>query len=533
MNEQSAKWIGIVLVIGVLAAALLLVVNGRLQFAGGVADTDTVGVNGCGIGGEDAIGGGQFKDLAGDARTRGELASSTVAWTAWFRDGESRPVTIAGRLGRCGEAGIGPPEGVYYRQSYSTNGRDWVGFVQDRNPAGSVRLTSNTGGFALTTWDAPAYELIIDGTQFKPCTYPADADSSPYYVSKNSLLCTPSSEVQDIEDGAALRIEMFTFQRTQVEGEGFWRYFAKDEVHLRSALAKVTWEKAGYKVGETACASWRIPTSTYDNTGNGSSPAYFLSLIDMNTELPLAGWDRKALATETGRACVLVTAAMFSNDLSTCQNRLRAELLSPIIVADLFDTAVKPSVPPQDVELSAVGTPPVVTEITFDKDEYREGDTVRIRWTATGNVTKFHVLVHINGQVLLDQDVDGSVHEATARAPITGFGTAQVTAYDRCTPSDVLTSYFTVSNQFPGLCDLFPELAQCNAANLIALAVAVLAMIVVVVVFAFLAWLLLGKGEQLRIPPIVGLLIAVVAAFVTAIVFTNAGYFDGFLGGIA
>ena len=70
-----------------------------------------------------------------DGRTVGELFSGTVIWYSWFKDGESRPLAIAGMLRECGSAGIGPPEGVYYRFSYN-DGSGWVGFVPaDRGSA--------------------------------------------------------------------------------------------------------------------------------------------------------------------------------------------------------------------------------------------------------------------------------------------------------------------------------------------------------------------------------------------------------------
>lgn len=506
------KAVLLIVVVGVVLGGLGLAVNGRLQIGGVVADTNTVYYNHCGLGNElDAQGDGAFTRPKDAPPGRGEVFSSTRAWTAWFSDGESRPVTIQGALIICGFAGIHRMENSWYRFLYTDDGNSWVGFTQDRIPSGSYQAGALGGGdlgFGEREY-LKAYEIIIDGSEFKPCDF------------AGKLTCTPSNVVRDIKDGAALRVQVF-IQRW-AGGNAF--LVAEDEIELRSALARAKWERGAYTVGEKACATWEIPTTTYDNTGNGSSPAYFLTVLDMNTVLPVEGWDRRALTTTTGRACVDVTQSMFSNDLQTCQNRLRVELLSPIIVADLFDTAVQPATPPEETDLG-VGAAPTVTSITFDKPEYQEGDTVVVRWTTSGNVSRVHVLIHINGFKLLDDDFNGTVRKASTVASRAGIVTGQVTAYNYCTPSTVKTVYATVSNAFPGLCELFPDVADCADRFGLGLLWAALAVLAVLIVFGVALWV----GSTLKLPPFLMFVAALVVAALVAIALVGIGAFDGLMG---
>jgi hypothetical protein len=467
---------------------------GGLLQVGERADTDTVGYEGCGAGGEDAIGGGQFPDLPSDGRRRGELLSDARLWYSWFLDGESRPVTVAGKLSRCGELGIGPPEGVFYRFSYSEDGITWQGFSgQDRIPSGVVRLEGGGGGFAPTEWNAPSYVFTLDGYEFTPCTWGSDTDGSPHYVSRSVFSCTEGTR-KTIRDGAALRVEMYTFQRTQFEGEGFWRLFAKDEINLRSAIPEVTWSSRAYKIGDTAVANWEIPVVN-DEAGNA---AYFLTVLDLNTNTPIAGWNRRPLTSETGQARIPVTSAMFSNDASSCQNRLRAVIYTQIIQADLEDTAVQAS----PDALLGVGAAPTVSGVTFDKEEYFQGDTVRISFAGEGTLTKWHVSAHIGGLSVFDKDVN--VTEVSFSAPTTGILEVEVTAYNVCNPSEVYKVTAKVGNVLPDYCTAFPTHPACTGGGGNA-ALASLILGIVLAVGGFLVFLYLGPRHIVFV--IVGLLL--------------------------
>lgn len=490
-SAVAAAVVGVVLVVVVLALVV--------KFGPGTlyaADTDTVGVNGCGIGGENAIGGGQFPDVPTDSRKVGELASVSVLYYSWFQDGESYPLTVQGNIQqRTCNGNIGHPEGAYYRFSYSTDGRKWVAFTNDRNPSGSVKVDTPGGGIAGKSWTAPAYVYTIDGYEFFPCTYPADTDSSAYYVSKNVLTCTgDDANPVGIEDGAALRVEMFTYQRTQFEGEGFWRLFATDEVVLRSAIPEVRFEKAAYKVGETARVTWEVPATT---NADGKC-AYFLSVLNLNTNAPVGGYDRKCLTSTTGVATISVDASFFTN-AEGCQNRLRAIIYSTLIRADLDETAIQ-----SETKLD-VGAAPKVTSVTFDHAEYFEGDVATVTISYEGTVTKVHLTAHIGGLVVYDKDVNLTAN-STAKSvtisfslPITGVLETKSTAYNNCQPSEVYTAVASVGNVLPDYCVLFPNHPACTTGtptDWVKTALAILGVLGVLVGAALVARLVPVKGRN-------------------------------------
>ncbi len=507
---ESAKIVGVLLIVGVLATAFALVLQGRLEAGLSPVDTDGVGFDLCkdtDAATKNLRGFGHFDDRPGDRRLRGEVFSTTRLWHAWFKDGESRPVTVEARTENCPAIGIDfYPDRVHYVFAYSEDGRSWQRFYQDRLPRGEYVGTLPGTGIGPTG----SFELIVDGFEFCLALIPFGGGC-------------PTGFVKTIIDGAALRVQVlvsrvaFPSWPDKPETNGY--LIVEDQIELRSAVPELEWSKGGYKVGETAILDWRIPVDV-DDQGN---PTYFLSVRDMNTGLPIVGYDRKALSGTTGAEKILITEGMFSNVLATCQNRLRAEILSQIIVADQDDATVK------SPDVTIGGEAPVITAITFDKPEYFEGDRVTITWTARGTVTKFHVTAHIGGLLVYDQDVKADVTTVSFNAPRTGVLEVEVTGYNLCAPSDVREEQATVGNFYPGLCNAYPDLPQCTSQNIIAIIVAVLAAIAVLLTFIFLAWILTEHGDKVRLPPFVGILIAVVGAGVLAIVLAGAGAFDGFL----
>jgi hypothetical protein len=498
MDDEQLKLVGVLALVIVVLGAFAAVINGRLAIGGGIADTDgekiAATVNGLQIS-------GGFRDPEGESgRKVGELYDRTVVHYAWFEDGLSQEIVVQARIN---SVGISCPPWVVFEYRYdikTSSGASWLPFYQDEIPNAKYAQTLVIG-YCHTIGSIPlaAHAFEIDGFTF--CTVPTTAGC-------------PEGKEEDIPDGAALRVSVF--------GNGN-RMF-KDEVDLRSAVPEGTWERGAYKTGETACARWEIPTTTY-TANNASNPAYFGSILNMNTGLAVPVWDRTPLTTTSGRACVEVTDDMFSNILETCQNRLRFIIYSPIIVADQADTAVQ-----SEVEIARTGDPPEVTEITFNKPEYQEGDTIVVTWKTEGEVTKVHVTIHIGGLLLYDRDIENetSVSVVASRA---GIAEVEVTAYNRCTPSSVRKEQATVGNVFPGLCELFPDAKDCADENAFAILVAALAVIALLVLF-FLSFYVFSHIESLPTEDIpLDLLIPLGITIAAALAAINAGWLDALLGG--
>jgi len=235
-----------------------------------------------------------------------------------------------------------------------------------------------------------------------------------------------------------------------------WEGKVSDEVNLVSAIPTVTWSRNSYVTGDTAQVNYVIPTVA-DTKGNGG---YFLTVSDMNTNRPIAGFDRKPLEQTQGSATFTVTASMFSTDSATCQNRLRAEIYSTLIIAARKDASVQASV---DISRD-IGDAPQVTQITFDKAEYIEGDTPTVTWTTSGTVSKVHVTAFMTGTKVFDQDMTGN--SVTIPAVTAGVLQVEVTAYNDCQPSDVSTSYTTVGDVGEDLCSKYPQLCEGDSSDI-------------------------------------------------------------------
>jgi len=450
---------------------------------------------------------GQFPDPANDARNVGEAFTMTTIYTAWLEDGTSQHFAAEARVRACFPGALtSGPDNFYYRFLYSEDGKSWEGFTQDAIPAGVYAGTLNLGDFEDAALGA--YEVYIDGYEFKPCTF------------GGAMSCTPGTATKPIKDGAALKVEVWIERRYAFLGLGNYppTLLFEDQVELRSALPEVTWTEGGYEVGQSAVVQYTVPTTTYqtcDGSGNCQShTAYFFEVRNMNTNGALPGFDRIPLNVTSGSFAIPVLATYFSNDLATCQNRLRALLYSPIIIVDQADASV------QQKE-TVLGIPaPIVTGIDSDKEEYQEGDLVSISWTVSGNFTKNHVTAHIGGLVVYDRDQAGT--NASFVAPRSGILEVEVTAYNRCQPSDVKKEQFTVGNVYPGLCNLFPDLEACREADLGHLLRVALGIIGLLVLLVLLLWVF-SKIDS--IPPLAQIGLPVLVVVVLAAYLLGTGFF--------
>ena len=528
MKRELVQGIAVVVTVGIIAGSLMWAVGTRNQIGGGIADTDTIGYDVCGFGGLDAQGWGQWNDPAGDARLRKEVFTTGRLWYGWWEDATSRPVTVGARLIQCGSLGLSAPNFVLYRFLYRESaGGAWGGFSQDIIPQGvNVQFVTFQGvGIGLYSIVLPPFELILDGFQYRPCVFPEVSASTGAFAGAG---CSPTGEVKDIADGAALKVEVWVKRIGFLSGDYTPQLVAEDQVELRSALAsEFEWAKPGYSTGETAILRYEVPQTEYEScTAAGDCtyrPAYFVSIIDTNTNEPISSaWDRRPLTVARGEFEIPVTEAYFSNDLATCQNRLRAVLYTEIIQVNRDDTAVRTT----STTFGYAGVPPVVTEVTFDKPEYQEGDTFTVSWTATGNVTKFHVSWHIAG-LGDEQDLGPGVLNYSSRAPLSGVLEVEVTPYDRCQAGDVKEVQATVGNVFPELCELFPDALDCREeSDLVGVLLAALAILLLLIVFVLVLW---GLSKQDVVPPVVSLLIAVGIAGALAVLFALWGWFDSLL----
>lgn len=499
-----AKFVAVVVVLVIVGSALVVVASSRLQLAPvvSVANTDARGWDLCSdtdTAQKDIKGYGYYDDPPGDTgNLRGEVWSTTVIWYSWFKDGKSRPATVEARTVSCGNLGLDfYPDRVKYDFYYSENGNDWVSFHQDLIPLSTWTGTMSGTGIGPTG----SFVLVIQGAEF--CL--VDTTSG-----------CPAGQVHAIKDGAALKVQV------DVSRVGFpswpWQRIADDQVALRNAASRVWWGADHYVIGQTAVVNYETPTRT-DETG---APAYFLSVIDCNTNAALPGFERVPLNATSGNFAIPVVSSMFSNNSATCQNRLRAEILTQLIVANLQDTAIQAPV--------SIGgaPPPVVTEITLDKPKYFEGDTAIVSWKSTGNVTKYHVTVDIDALVLFDGDVPVGTNSVSVRVPRTGVLQAQVTALNYCQPSGVKRAYATVGDSYPSMCQAYPDLPECRAPNYLGILFAVLGLILTIVAFVVAFWVT-TKFELEGTLGILLLLVPIVAAAVVAILALNAGWFDSLI----
>jgi len=533
----AMKWVVILAVAAMFSAGFLVIAADRLESgpSGYQADTTTHGNDiSCGNWMADykVRGGGRFPsppgtgDKDGAGAWRGEIWDRTVVWYSWFMGGMSQSVIGQAVQRECG-GGTAPIAGY----TFSINNQDgnWRRFHQDRVPLGQLGPYTHDGGWEGSYFPAISFE--IDGYE---------------WCSEDTTGGCPDGKSVSIVDGAILKVDAWVAYAPAsmsdigssagalIGGGGGWVWLASDQLSLRSALPNVHWSEQGYRIGETAVASWEIPVVHYDTGNNTMSTAYFLTILDCNTNMPLEGWSRTPLETETGQAKVPVTDAMFSNKLESCQNRLRAIIYTQLIRIADADASIQPT----DAWLKKEGlTIPVVTEIVFDKKDYFEGDTITATWKATGNITKFHVKMQLNGQLLVDEDVDAGVLTKSTVAPSTGLLVMEVTGYSYCVPSDVKPASVWVGNAYPAMCEVYPDVLECvcqadpndprcgtDLVGWIILVLAVVALVIVVLVVAYVTHKLLPDA------PWVAALVALITFCVVTLAFLSWGFFDAALG---
>ena len=518
--------IGTLLIVGVLAAALVATLGLRLETGGrGVADVNAKTYDLC-LGGDKRGAGPANIGVSLGPFPENQIWSTQDVYFSWFKDGKSRPASVEGGIRSCEDVSLPHVfvSDVFYRFSYSENGLNWNGATNDDFPAGQRHVTVDleqplTGSIRAFFG---AVELTIDGFTLDLCGTRTRGSPDNVPLTVAAMTCDATEIGHQIKDGAALLVEVFAYDRTRDSGPIF---FGSDQVNLRDASAAIDFSQEGYVVGETATVRWTSPTATYvECTGSGDSatcverPAYFYSVYDMNTNTPISGMERVPVGTRTGSKSFEITSDLFSRNLNTCQNRVRAVLYTELVQVAEADSSV--------ADLSYSATQPTVTDLTLSKVDIREGDTVTVTWNVVGNATRIHLTVWLQGINLVDKDLPGSARSYSFQADRSGFGKVMVTVLDRCQPSPTKTQAFAVENVTPGLCDLFPDVAECAARNWTSLLIAVASVIGVFLAFVFVLWVaskVLPEDYVWFALPIAG-----VAALFVAIAFGQMGWFDGF-----
>ena len=475
-------------------------------------DTDAYTLEWCGGGQPDFYARGHF---GSEPQTRGphngEIFERSTVWYSWTAQGESFPVISSLEVGNCGVLMPTYPSHMFYTWSYTEDKVNWVGFGSEKYPEGFMKVP-NSGWTGWTVAEIGSQVWTVNGYTFDACT-------NVYHDIKSHFMSCGATEKRPIKDGAIVRVEIWG-GNGQLVGGYEDRLLGADELQLRSAIPYIHAVKPRYKVGETAEWDYRVPATTDD----AGQPAYFVQILDCNTNAPLTGWDRVPVEGTSGRVRVVVKEAMISIELDRCQNRLRGILWSELIVAAISDASLWSDT----VVEAGMGSAPVVKSIKFDKDFYFEGDVITLTWDAEGNLTKFHVTVDINGMIVLDDDVGGTVRQATVSAARAGTAQAQITPYNKCFTGDVKRAYAVISGAPPEICAAYPDLPMCgneDGIDWIALIIAVIALLLLVLGFFVLVWLF----SHYEIDLATGLLVSAVIVLVVTIVFMSLGAFDGFL----
>lgn len=440
---------------------------------------------------------GAFPDLDRDARKQGELFTRTVAYYSFDPLGESLPITVQGVIQSCtsksledffiGLWGFGDIQITYAYVFFIDNGDGFKPLYASNDiPEGKAAFTFPLRGLtAVTRYPFDAFEFQIDGYEF--CNVPIVEGKQ-----------CPADERELIVHGAVLKVAVVLGTTKHTDS-----HFALDELNLFSARGTCTWERDAYQVGETAVLNCDVPV-VFDERG---VPMFYLTVVDENTNRAVGGWDDKPLREKGVRISIPVTADLFQGN-GTCVNRLFARLSTQLVTV----AGKRTSIQPDAVALRASGgTPPTVETITFNADEYFEGDTVKVSWTTSGKVTKVFVAARI-GPFERTFWFNGSDPGAVSFvAPITGMLQVEVVAYADCLPSAVKTEYIGVGNRQPAYCTSHPDDPACRVADN-AGAIAIL----VALVFGALAFLYVFVTVHKPLP--LKLALALVAAVVVAVV---------------
>lgn len=411
-----------------------------------------------------------------DGKPAGGIFDTDHYYFSWSMTGTSETIAVSARTAYCPGAGeivaIGTSFQKFRYAFYANNGDGWRTFKQDDVPNGFIEFDTVTN---YDKYTAPARVIKIDGVTFKD----------------------ENGKELPIRDGTVLRVDI-QIGRQPLFGGMEWWLIGQDSAQLRSALAQVQRGKDQYQVGETGRFSWVIPVASVDGVA-----AYYLSITNENDGSVVGGWDRKPLTSLTGAAEFQVTSGMF---VAGQANRVRARLYSQVFQADITDVTV----------IDDAGLAPKVTSVTFNAKEFREGDQVVIKYTATPNPTsqspivRYHILAHIEGFVVYDQDTNST--QVSFIATRTGVLSAEVVAYDKAgRPSPVFEIAATVGNVIVD-CEVHPELPQCGGgggANTSMVILGVVLLVAGMALFLFSGQLPLPQTYKLLLL-IVGVILAII-----------------------
>lgn len=393
------------------------------------------------------LGGGHFPDpdLAADVHKRGELWDSSSHFYSWSDIGTGETMVVGGKTAICGGK-LFVTSYRYARYVFTINtGFGFEPFIQDDVPGGIIQF--DTGG--ATTYTLNARTIKIDGT-----SYQAEGGTE-----------------LPIRDGSILRAALEIAQCINdcgIADMPGWFEVARDETRLKSAVPSLQWGNTRYLVNETAELRWRIPVVTIDGAA-----AYALTIIDMNSNQPLSGYNFKPLAPlscDPDQPCRGVERIPVATDMWQRGgiNRLRAEIWSQIFLAGMQDVAtqIDKVVLPDGTVIPGDEAAPIIRDVRFSKPEYREGDTVTINITAVPNpltespIKQYYVSAHIGGLVLFDGFSARSTVSFLATA--TGVLEAEVTAHSEDgLNSAVWRAAVTVGNVIV-VCEVYPELPECG-----------------------------------------------------------------------
>ncbi len=227
---------------------------------------------------------------------------------------------------------------------------------------------------------------------------------------------------------------------------GDWFPLAQDEARVISGIGSVNRVKDQVTVGEDVSFRWDIPYVTDDATGRGWSIIIYSSAQNRVVQGPTA------LAQLQGTVTYKTTTQDFSV-ASGCRNEIRATLRNELWNKAWDVTTV--------IDVSGAG--PSVKITGFLPLTPKQGDTVKVTWTATENPTTKLPLTKIVvqtgfGGVETDQELAPGAREFSFVAGQAGTTRVAVIAYDSgCRPSPTQSVDITVSE--PGVTGAFPLLS--------------------------------------------------------------------------
>lgn len=309
-------------------------------------------------------------------------------------------------------------------------------------------------------------------------------------------------ELKPIHDGSVIRVDVWDVTVTDAG-----QLTASDQARLRSAIPDVEWKAGAYKVGETAVACWEVPRVTIEN-----ATGYYGTVLELNGHtaakdaagVPI---ERRPITSVTGCFRVPVLDAYFATS-EPCTNALRVVIYSPILKVDDDETSVQPAV------TITGGDPPSLTDVRFDRKEYREGETIHVVLTGSGRITKWYVRATIEGLEALPGTFLGGGTTANVTFVATQTGTLELEArpYNGCVPGETKEFRVVIEPEIPSRCELFPDVCRDGGLPWFALAAGV------VLALAGVGILVGSKGNVVFVLVGVGLLVLGVVLFGGALV---------------